>query len=491
MSRRRQSAAGDRNTPDATPRPRKKTGMSFFSFFPTEVISLILSFLPTHKSLCRLCPVHTSWNAFICNMPIWAALDFSNLHVRKPTLLVGTGRKASGQLVSLRLGKQMHVFSGDIASVLEMNAATIKTVDMQGVTFMMEHSTLLRHQLQSILESAPGLENLVVDYTCALGDARDLLGRTGIFANVQCKTLRIDFQGPLATERDFGDIGLGVVRYEGLTGVHFQNPTIKHFILWNAWDFQPAAFARFAPLLSRLETFDISGPDAALDANAAGLFATAIASSTSLRTLSLANIRLFADPHVYRPILRALAGHRTIETLHFQRNASWAYYSLEVGRLLADLLRTPSALKHLNVNHFASSRADVMPLLNALEFHNRTLEVLKMFPAGDFFTAADDQMLDQSLAACDSLTHIALTLYLTSGAEGCIQRRSRAYAELGESEREGRCALRDDQLHELNMQVLSREEALAQGFECASAGLLVHMETRKSAALNSIVRSWA
>ena len=176
---------------------------------------------------------------------------------------------------------------------------------------------------------------------------------------------------------------LGPEAADALADLAAASATLQSVLLWNC-----KLGADAAPALRRLpqELRSLLLCERPINAEAAAALAAGVAASTSLHSLTLDHVALWADADVAKPLLRAAAGHPALRVLSVCENAArrraGTVAPKAAGAMLAAVLTAPGgALEELDVGACKLRDEGMAPLVAALP-HAVALRHLRMADSG-------------------------------------------------------------------------------------------------------------
>ena len=382
-----------------------------FAALPLSVAQHIFALLPvdTRAPAALVC---RAWRGAIDDPRVWNRLELSFANgvtcALKDDKLRATAARARGQLDTVVLSKRAENVSDHV--LLEVVTANAATLHELHCVFGSEMPSRLYSVdfVEQLARAAPQLRVLRADVSASLVDALRMLRNEAPFGALRLRDLEVTHvgQGVLVADADVLALAAAVPLHAslhqlGLHSVLLRTPAVLDAIVACALScglqsvefyrcgLSPASVPAIARLVrgGALASLQIKNCDEPLlDAAAAMQFADAIASSRTLQQLVLWDyLHLFHDVAVDAPVLRALAGHPSLQTLHF-----YSFYlrdAAAVGMLLATVVTANApALRTLSFIDLPLGDEGTRPLLDALveNTHLQELECCQVGMSNDF-----------------------------------------------------------------------------------------------------------
>jgi hypothetical protein len=390
----------------ATDEAHGQARASFVSL-PHVLVLAVFARLPV-DARARCAAVCRGWRATVSEPCIWTRLNLSRtsgvrVHVTD-AVLRGASGLARGGLTALDVSGCRDVTHDALLAVTTSNAAALTELQMLATGALFGRLTCAN--AEELLRAAPLLCVLGADVGVTATDALRMLRNEAPFGPLRLRHLKADFRGEeeagitaevaaaIATHASLSSVQLSSVRLDVPDAL---DAVVDAALLRRLSDvtlfccrLSPASAPALARLLggSALTKLDIVNVGMQLlDAPAAALLGDALRVNSTLTTLRLHAVHLFADAGAAAALLGALTGHASLRhlTLSYEDAPSEHAVTL-IGPALAALVaaNTP-ALKKLSLSFFSLGDAGMRPLLEALPYNT---QLNGMMCAGNRMSAA-------------------------------------------------------------------------------------------------------
>jgi hypothetical protein len=359
-----------------------------FASLPRVLQHAILRRVPV-DARARCACLNSGWRDELADVSLWTRLDLSLASGVTCTVndaaLRGASGLARGALTALDVSFREHVTHDELLAVATSNAGALTELRVQdwgeqGCALLTCPNT------EELLLAAPLLRAFDADVDATATEALRMLRNEAPFGPLRVRHLEADFR-----EADVGiiaEVTAAIAAHASLSSVQF---TFARLDAAGALDAVVDAalvrrlsavifyFCRLspasAPALARLlggsaltELYITSGGVQLLDVPAAALLSDALGANSTLTTLKLHGVRLFADPAAAAAVLGALTGHVSLRQLTISQafaptEQAVALIGFALGALVA--ANTPT-LKELSLLYFSLGDAGMRPLLEAL-----------------------------------------------------------------------------------------------------------------------------
>jgi hypothetical protein len=323
---------------------------------------------------------------------LWTRLDLSPSSgvtvAVTDAVLRGAAARARGGLVALHVSTGRNVSQEALVAALRANASTLTELRIFSLTlyFLDPLFDGGEEALEALLRAAPRLTRCETDVHCDPATAVRMLRNEPPFGALRVRQATIHAGDALQPDAALA-VAAAVSTHASLTSLRLRRMSLAapaaldavvdatiarrlHTLVLDTGSLSPASAPALARLLRcgalrELSLLGVAGPQL-LDAPAAALLAAALRDNSSLTSLSLAAVALWADAAAAAALLGALTAHPRLRTLACHDHAE-EHGAAAAGAAFGALLAANApALTELDVNACGLRDAGMAPLADAL-----------------------------------------------------------------------------------------------------------------------------
>jgi hypothetical protein len=352
------------------------------SSLPQALLRRILALLPVDQRA-RSAVVHPSWRDALADRSLWTALDLSPAcgiarERISHALLCSAAARAGGQLVSLDLTECYGINFEVVLEVVTANARSMRVLRLQRNTYALgDHVDGYkvvafrgneRHELEALLQAAPGLQLLEADLFSWRGPSRSsdlcqMLRREERFAPLRIGHLAVgspdvagltDLMAVLATHAPLSSLQLSSAPLDEPAALDAVVDAAVASQLTSLRLYMSPLGPEAAPALVRLLSstsltklrIAYDGPYLLLDQPAALLLATALRANRTLTMLELHNA-LWHVPAAGAALFSSLVAHPSLRSLIWRETGRVLHAAIAGSMVHALLVADAPALQYL------------------------------------------------------------------------------------------------------------------------------------------------